>query len=278
MNIKPSVVNFHFVDFCNYNCIYCFVKKISRMTSFLKFTLIIDNIEKYFHSSKIHGRINLVGGEVFVCSYLQDVIDYAFKKNIDVSLVTNGSLLTKEFIIDNKDKLTSIGISVDSLNEDTNIKIGRCQKNKVLNNDSIIELCECIKSNGIKLKINHCVSKMNIDEDISWFIDKVKPDRFKIFQMTVVEGINDKASDLQINSQEFERYCEKYKHFNPVIENEDEMKSSYLIIDSDGDIYFNSANKRLGNALSDDLYKIIDTNSFNEKAYLKRYEIAKNEL
>ena len=27
MNIKPNVVNLHFIDFCNYKCAYCFVKK-----------------------------------------------------------------------------------------------------------------------------------------------------------------------------------------------------------------------------------------------------------
>ena len=271
MNIKPNVVNFHFVDYCNYKCTYCFVKKISRMTSFLKITKIIDNVKKYFLDINTRGRINLVGGEVFMCNYLQDIIDYINKCDIDVSIVTNGSLLTEEFIVKNKDKIQSIGISVDSLNEETNLRIGRCCNNKTINNDSLVSLCRCIKENNIKLKINHCISKYNYDEDISWFIKEVKPDRFKIFQMTVVNGINDDAKDMQLTSDEFDNCCKKYLHLKPIIEKECEMKCSYIMIDSSGDVYIDREEEKLGNAINEEFKEIIEKAKIDEKAYLKRY-------
>lgn len=271
MNIKPDVVNFHFVDFCNYSCSYCFVKKISRIASFLKIKNIVDNLNCYFKSNNVRGRINLVGGEVFMCNYFQAIIDYIFEKGIDVSLVTNGSLLTKEFIEKNKEKVSSIGISVDSLNEETNIKIGRCCNKKVLSSEKLVDLCRCIKKNQIKLKINHCVSKYNVEENIEAFINEVKPDRFKIFQMTVVDGINENAKKMQITNDEFNCYCNKYLKYNPIIENEQEMKSSYIIIDSDGEVFIDRADLSLGNAMEEDMSSIIEKAHIDEKSYQKRY-------
>lgn len=201
MNIKPKVVNFHFVDYCNYHCCYCFVKKANRMTSFLNIVNIVDNIAEYFKNIKVRGRINLVGGEIFMCSYLQQIIDYIYSKDIDVSIVTNGYLLTKEFIEKNKMKICCIGISIDSLNSETNKLIGRCFNKQTLDENKLIYLCEIIKSNNIKLKINHCLSKFNYAEDISKFIEIIKPDRFKIFQMTVIDSINGKCKNMQLSNK-----------------------------------------------------------------------------
>lgn len=189
MNI--DVINFHFTDNCNYHCYHCFVKKNNKEMSLENVKKVVDKIENYFLCENIDGRINLVGGEVFCCHYLQEIIDYINMKHIKVSLVTNGSLMSDDFIVNNHNKLCSIGISVDSLVDKTNIKIGRCCKNITLKKEELIKKCGLIKSSNICLKINLCLSKNNIDEDISGFIEKVKPDRFKIFQMTVIEQIND---------------------------------------------------------------------------------------
>ena len=234
--------------------------------------MIVDNIHQYFSMKNIDGRINLVGGEIFLCSYLQDIIDYIYSLNIKVSLVTNGSLLTKEFIKKNRMKIETIGISVDSLNEDTNIKIGRCTKSKTLSEEELASICKVIKDNGIKLKINLCVSKLNYEENISDFIRLVKPDRFKILQMTIIEGINNKYKGLEISVDDFNNYCMKYKDLNPVIENNEEMKDSYLMIDSKGDFYCDKEKEPIGNVLNEDFCGIVRKTNINMKNYKKRYE------
>ena len=271
MNIRPDVVNFHFTDFCNYSCSYCFVMKSYRQASFLDIQKVVDNIKHYFDIIKVRGRINLVGGEIFMCNYLQDVIDYIHFKGIDISIVTNGSLLTENFIVENKGKIYSIGISVDSLNQYTNICTGRCTKNQTLSLEKLVKICKLIKKNGIKLKINHCVSKYNVNEDILDLIKKVLPDRFKIFQMTIVDGINNNMKDMQISEREFESYCSKYSSFHPIIEKEKEMKKSYLMIDSEADIYIDRSCSAIGNALINDLYSVLSTSCIDEASYLKRY-------
>lgn len=271
MNIKPNVVNFHFVDYCNYHCCYCFVKKANRMTSFLNIVNIVDNIAEYFKNLKVRGRINLVGGEIFMCSYLQQIIDYIYSKDIDVSIVTNGYLLTKEFIERNKTKICCIGISVDSLNPETNKLIGRCFNKQTLDENKLINLCEMIKSNNIKLKINHCLSKFNYDEDISKFIGIIKPDRFKIFQMTVIDSINGKCKNMQLSNKEFESCCNKYKYMNPIIEHEEEMKSSYLMIDSDGNFFVDKSVAPIGNAITDNFTQMMAHANIDYVSYNKRY-------
>lgn len=271
MNIKPNVVNFHFVDYCNYHCCYCFVKKVNRMTSFLNIVNIVDNIAEYFKNIKVRGRINLVGGEIFMCSYLQQIIDYIYSKDIDVSIVTNGYLLTKEFIEKNKMKICCIGISVDSLNPETNKLIGRCFNKQTLDKNKLINLCEMIKSNNIKLKINHCLSKFNYDEDISKFIEIIKPDRFKIFQMTVIDSINGKCKTMQLSNKEFEVCCNKYKYMNPIIEHEEEMKSSYLMIDSDGNFFVDKSVAPIGNAITDNFTQMMAHADIDCVSYSKRY-------
>ena len=43
---KPNVVNFHFIDYCNYSCKYCFAKKENKMLSLEKVKEIINNIKR----------------------------------------------------------------------------------------------------------------------------------------------------------------------------------------------------------------------------------------
>lgn len=271
MNIKPDVVNFHFVDYCNYSCCYCFVKKDNRIASLSRCKIIVDNIAEYFSSIHVRGRINLVGGEVFMCTYLQQIIDYINARGIDVSIVTNGSFLTNDFVEKNNKKISSIGISVDSLNYDTNIKIGRCQKNKTISKIELIDLCNIIKKSGIKLKINHCISKFNCNEDISQFITDVQPDRFKIFQMSIVEGINERCKNMQVAREEFELCCEKYKSLHAVIEKEEEMKESYLMIDSIGDFYIDRSDAPLGNAVTESFTEMMKKAKLDDTSFKKRY-------
>lgn len=267
----PNKVNFHFINQCNYGCKYCFAKKENTKCSLNKAKSIVDKIELYFATIKEKGTINLVGGEVFLFKHLQELIDYINDKAIDVSIVTNGSMLTKEFIVNNKSKIKMIGISVDSLEKEINLKIGRALNGKTLEENNLLYLCNTIKNNDIELKINHCVSKFNINEDISWFIEKVTPKRFKIFQMTIIDGINNEMVDKQISKEQFRNYCEKYKKMAPIIEENQEIKNGYFMIDGIGNCFTNMEEKQLGNILSEDINNIIKKINVDEKTYIKRY-------
>ena len=168
---------------------------------------------------------------------MQDIIDYIHIKNIRASLITNGSLLTEEFIMNNKGKLEQIGLSIDSIKESTNLMLGRCQNNKTFNYQKLVSICKAIKLSGIKLKINTVVSKLNINEDITKLLDEVEPDRIKILQMKPTTEV---AKKYEVSESEFENYTKKYSGYKTVIENGNitELSTAYpsyiLTVDKDG--------------------------------------------
>lgn len=231
--------NSHFTDYCNYNCKYCFVKKEQNEMSLSDIKKIVDKLAIYAKDNNETVRINLAGGEPLLSKNINSIIDYIYNKGMKVSIITNGYYLTKEFLLNNKDKLYMIGISVDSLDINTNKNIGRCSNNKTLSNDNLIFLCDLIKQNGIKPKINHCVSKFNYGEDIRPFIDVVKPDRIKILRvMTDHLGL---LKSVALSDKEWDKVIDRYKNIkNVCFEDNEYMRKSYLIIDSFGNLSKNN--------------------------------------
>lgn len=222
-NIEKEKINFHFTDHCNFSCKCCFVKKEGRELSLEKCKKSILEIK----DTGKYKRINLAGGEPLTCSYIQEIIDFVVSSKLQCSIITNGSLLNKEFIRNNKDKLCMIGISIDALDQSLNNQIGRQQVK------NIDVLCEEIRANGIYLKINICVSKLNLDVDFSQFFIKTKPDRIKFLQMLPSLDIR-KIKKWEITEEEFNTFCNNYGQFPTERENSEFLKSSYDIIDSEG--------------------------------------------
>lgn len=58
---------------------------------------VIDNIDYHAKDYKKR-RINFTGGEPLIVHYLDKLIKYAYDKNFNISLITNGVLLNKKFI------------------------------------------------------------------------------------------------------------------------------------------------------------------------------------
>ena len=116
---------------------------------------IIDNIS----SAITVKRFNLAGGEPLAGEYIQQMIDYISNKGIACSIITNGSLLTTDFIRHNRRKLQMIGISVDAMDYADNMQIGRIDRHgKALSVGRLSKLAHDIHESGIKLKINTVVN------------------------------------------------------------------------------------------------------------------------
>ena len=236
---KSKTINLHFTDLCNYCCHHCFIKKSGNELSLKQIKLIIDKIYDYALKNKIKVRINLAGGEPLISKNIQKIIDYIYSKDMDVSIITNGMLLTKEFIENNKNKLSMIGISVDSLKETTNRIIGRCFNEKTLTKEELINVCKHIKNNGINLKINICISKHNINEDFKEFLREVKSDRIKFLRVLID---HDKSlNNISISDDEWKRLQNTYCDINnSIFEDNEFMRNQYLIIDSLGNLSKNN--------------------------------------
>lgn len=271
-----KVFNFHVTHICNYKCVYCFCKFKEQIHLSLEDAYkVVDNIERYFLANYVEdGRINLAGGEPLLYPHLDELIDYIHQKHIQVSIITNGSLLTVEKIENWRRKVSCIGISIDSTREKIRNKIGRTS-DKPISNSKLIELCKLIRETGIKLKINTVVSKFNIDENMVDFFKKLKPDRLKFFKMQIVEGINDEAEEHSITEKEYQSFISKHKKLKNVIsEGEHDMENSYLMINAKGGVILNDKGKYIsyGDCLKEELIDIIEHLPLNMERYSKRYE------
>lgn len=232
--MEKLVINLHFTDYCNFHCKHCFVNKEGKELSFDNIKIIIDKLASYKEKYKCNIRINLAGGEPLLSKNIQDIIDYIYAKKLDISIITNGYYLSEDFIDKNKNKISMIGISVDSLNDNTNIVIGRCQNGITLSKDKLISLCKLIKDNNIKLKINTCVTSLNYKEDINELLKTVNPDRVKVLR-AFCHGTTEKYNITDDNWE-----IVKTRYHGVIFEDNDYMMNSYIIVDSSGNLSKNN--------------------------------------
>ncbi|MGD9909444.1 MAG: viperin family antiviral radical SAM protein [Candidatus Izemoplasmatales bacterium] len=270
------VFNFHLTEKCNYQCKYCFAKFNNQSELNLKqWKEAVDLTNQYFIRNNIrNGRINLAGGEPLILPFLDELIDYIHSLDIIVSIITNASLLTEEKIQKWIGKVDTIGVSIDSINYKTNLKIGRHNNGQVIDVENIISLLQLAKKNNIKVKINTVVSALNINERIDQIYKRVQPDRIKILQMRVNQNCNEHSIMLQTSDEDFHKHCRYLNNYqNVVIENSQELECSYLIVDSMGNMLSNKNNVQniVGNILKDDIEKMIDAAEINHFTYAKRY-------
>ena len=235
MQKKILSVNYHFTRKCNFNCGFCFHTQ--------------KNTEKLPIDQAIHGlkilkeygmkKINFAGGEPFTePKYLGQLIKICKEqlKIEKISIITNGSLVKKKFVEEFGKYIDVFGVSCDSFIPETNIKIGRGKNGD--NVKKLFELREWCKDYNIKFKLNTVVCNLNKDENMVEYIQKLKPDRWKCFQVLMVKGENEDSTKLrdvtkfQISDEEFNNFIERHKRIESLIaEPNRTMKSSYLILD-----------------------------------------------
>lgn len=225
-------VNYHFTQVCNMGCKYCFVSKC-RESSKQQQELVIKKLAEIFE------RINFVGGEPTTSPHLLALVKLAKSYGMKVTLVTNGQKLVKEpeyaeLLLSNLD---GIGISIDSLNPETNRMIGRTFRNEPLSKEDYLNLCKKIKGYGIPLKINTVVSKANLQENFSDFFEEVQPDRIKMFQVLEPNApTKQNYSEFLITQNEYEDFVAKHRvnDFKIVAEDNEHMLGSYIMVNSQG--------------------------------------------
>ena len=274
---KFHVVNYHITNRCNYHCSYCFGKFDGQKDpSLADAQKIIRNIADYFTQNNIKdGRINFAGGEPTLYEHLDELIDYASSLGLSVSIVTNGSLLTPERICSWQGKVSCIGISIDSIDYATNITIGRCYKNKVIDLPNWADLAKVIHECDIHLKINTVVSRLNLCEDLLPLYQALKPEKIKLFQMHLIDGINNRAKPFEITDSEFEGFCKHLKSYASVIVAEPcgSMENSYLMVNPEGKFQLNNNGvyQTFGDLSTTPLLEILKTVPLDSEKFSSRY-------
>jgi len=117
-------VNFHFTRKCNYTCGFCFhTAKTTHLTPLEDAKLGLQKL-----ADKGMRKLNFSGGEPFLhaehlgqlCKFAKEVLELE-----SVSIVSNGSKVQRKFFTKYATYVDILAISVDSFDEDTNVKIGR---------------------------------------------------------------------------------------------------------------------------------------------------------
>lgn len=240
-----STINFHLIKACNFKCRFCFAtfddiqsKGLSKQEQFKLIKLLAE--------SKKFKKINFAGGEPTLVPHIQELIQYAKELGFVTSIVTNGSRINMGWIKNVAPYLDILGLSVDSINDETNLISGRSEKQKVMQMDHLKEIAAACKLFRISLKINTDVSKFNHHEVLADCINQLKPFRWKILQVTRVEGQNDSQFDLvKVSDEEFQQFCQKniqniLPDIKVIIENNEIIYGSYLMIDQLGRFYDDS--------------------------------------
>lgn len=239
--ITPVSVNYHFTRKCNKECGFCFhTEKTSYIAS-------EDQMKHglYLLKKADMRKINFAGGEPFLYPKKLAMLCRFCKEELgleSVSIITNGTKVTKKWLEQNGRWIDVLGVSCDSFNEQTNIAIGRGTGNNVRQLFNIRDWCQKL---GIKFKLNTVVCIYNWDEDMADTIQKLNPFKFKAFQALYVEGENDaeendvelnkrkrNAKKLLISNEQFKVFCDKHRHLESFVpEPNSIMASSYLILD-----------------------------------------------
>lgn len=264
---KKYKINLHVLEACNFKCRQCFSKfgteKLLPMEGWKK---IVDNCI----AGADVDEFNIAGGEPILYPGLAELVKYIRSKGIKVSLITNGSLMDEEWIKNYARLYETIGFSVDSLDDETNKKIGRCDRNgKTIPASRIAKLCGMIRkyAPGCRIKINTVVSALNKDEVMSDFIDEIAADRWKILRMKPFQYDGFSNLDIQVSDAEFLRFVEKNRKKDRKeggkeagagaelaereVVVEPDMRASYVLIDSNGCLLDNAVDEMTPVAVCD---------------------------
>jgi radical S-adenosyl methionine domain-containing protein 2 len=229
--------NWHLTTRCNYKCKFCFSRQLDNEISDIK------SAERVLKKLRAWGieKINFAGGEPMLHPLFFSITRLAKSMNFVVSIGSNGYYLNEDTINELSQFVDWIGLSVDSASEEIETSLGRGYGNHVKH---VIELSGIIHKAGIKLKTNTTVTRLNWREDLRPLLKRLKPERWKVFQVLHIVGQNDRYFDqLAITDEEFDHF----KSINtisiwettPIFEGNREMINSYFMLSPGGMVMSN---------------------------------------
>jgi radical S-adenosyl methionine domain-containing protein 2 len=193
-------------------------------------------------------KITFSGGEPLLVKWLPDLLRRARSMGVTTCVVTNGSLLTAAWLARVAEDLDWLTLSVDSVSQATNLRIGRADKSELTRRSaqggrSLELFAPVAQSLGVGMKINTVVTKHNVGEDMSRFVNCVLPVRWKIMQAMPVDGQEQRPEEAwSVALHEFNRFVDRHRPkivatVAIVPEPIDLIRGSYVMIDPWGRIF-----------------------------------------
>jgi len=250
MSTLPLAVNWHFWPWCNYGCKFCFARfedipRADRLPREIALTV------PEMLAEAGADKITFVGGEPTLCPYLGDLLAASKDVGLTTCIVSNASGLTENFLDEWGHLVDWVGLSIDASNDEIHAEIGRGMRSDLARSRSHhLELAtdawnRC-RSRGIRMKLNTVVCKPNLDDDMTELVLKLRPERWKIFEVLPVEGQNDgDVDDLLLDEGEFQSWVDRHawiadEGIQFVPESNELMRGSYAMMDALGRFYSNS--------------------------------------
>ena len=254
---EEIVINWHLIEKCNYRCHYCFAKWHSPTTAEIwrseeRTDRFLADLWSAFKAGCPHptafgqiewssARLSLAGGEpTLLRSGTTEICRKATRLGFEVSLISNGSLMTEGYIRELAPHLTMLGLSIDSVDVSTNQAIGRAQLNGVTlagrDYHNIIKWARQ-ENPDLMIKLNTVVNAINRDKCFSDFISRARPDRWKVLRMLPIL-----STSGQVTDNEFRLFVQRHQHHATVmsVEYNSVMTQSYIMIDPYGRFFQNA--------------------------------------
>lgn len=288
-------VNLHILEPCNYRCKHCFAHFDStKITSVEHWMNIVDNC---MATGKVY-EFNIAGGEPLMYKDLDKLIKHIKASGARCSIITNGSLMTSEWIRKNAAYFDTIGFSIDSFVPGTMVSMGRCDnKGRFLSAERFMSICNEIRDVNFDacVKVNTVVTATNKDEVPAEIIKRISPsiNKWKLLRMSVFKTDCFDNSEYQISTEEYYRFVSSNlaclgktldnvyidagrviteSGINVVIENT--LTNTYIMIDSSGYLVDNSSHskyKQVIDCQKEDFKKGLEILNFNQELYFARY-------
>lgn len=298
MNIKTIVINWHITESCNYKCKYCFAKW-NRVKEIWTNP---DNVRKILENLKsirledclfTQKRLNIVGGEpILQQERLWQVIKMAHEMDFENSIITNGSHL--EYIRPFVHLISQVGVSIDSFDHKTNVRIGRECNGKTISFQQLKEKLKELRTlnPGLNIKINTVVNEYNFNEILVDRMAELKIDKWKILRQLPFDG-KEGISDFKFNTFLFNNLKEeKMPKKDPLsnflaafsapqkpnnvifVEDNDVMTESYLMIAPDGRLFQNGHKEyEYSRPLTEiSIDEALEEINFDQEKFNNRYE------
>lgn len=234
---KIRSANIHITGRCNYRCEHCFDACLAK--AHLR--------PEAWKPALCHLRdvgvtkVNLAGGEPTLYPDILEMCELVKSYGFTLSIVSNGSLITKEMMGRLSETVDWLGLSVDSPDEDDEVAMGRHTEG-ICHLGHVREVSSWAHDAGMRVKLNITVVRRSWDKDFHGLIGDISPDRTKALRALTLKNANDGRPDTwSVTDRQFSDFRQRHSDVPGIVfEDNSDMIGTYLMLDPLGRLTLNS--------------------------------------